>query len=176
MTDKEISVIFNCRRNSITQLLNKHGITNRKSKKENIELRNRISNSLIGRYVGKDNPNYKGYSDEKTIARGIFKTISKRLIRNADYTCSVCGKRGGDMNVHHIYPFSMIFDDFINIFYNGNIETIYDQLISYYPFTNESNLVVVCKECHRKIHSKDNHEPSLQIFLWEGATTIESTQ
>lgn len=148
------------------------GITGRKSKIDNIELRNKISQSLTGRYVGKNNPNYKGYKDEKQIARGVFKTISKKLIRNSDYTCQICGRRGGDLETHHIKPFHVIFEEFLTSTYDGNIDTFYDQIIEYEDFTDETNLIVVCHECHWKIHYSDNHE--LSPYRWESATTIES--
>ena len=148
------------------------GITGRKSKINNIELRNRISQSLIGRYTGENNPNYKGYNDEKQIARGIFKTISKRLIRNSDYTCHICGKRGGDLETHHIKPFHVIFEEFLTSTYNGDIDTFYDQIIRYEDFIDETNLIVVCHNCHWLIHYSDNHE--LSPYRWESATTIES--
>ena len=80
-----------CKRSNITHHLNKAGITNRKSKIDNIELRNRISQSLIGRYVGENNPNYKGYTEEKQIARGIFKTISKENCVNVIIRVNIVG-------------------------------------------------------------------------------------
>lgn len=148
------------------------GITGRKSKINNIELRNKISQSLIGRYTGENNPNYKGYNNEKQIARGIFKIISKRLIRNSNYTCQICGRRGGGLETHHIKPFHVIFEEFLTSTYDGNIDTFYAQIIQYEDFINESNLLVVCHKCHWKIHYSDNHE--LSPYRWESATTIES--
>lgn len=118
MSDAEIARVLGCTRANITHYLNKCGYTNRKSKIENIDLRNRISRSLIGRFTGPNNPNYKGYKNEKWIARGIFKTISKVLIRNVGYTCSICGKHGGTIETHHIKPFSIIFNEFISNKYN----------------------------------------------------------
>ena len=171
MYDKEIADILGCTRSNITIRLRKYGIECRKSKINNLELRNRISNSLIGRYCGDNNPNYKGYSDEKQIARGIFKTISKRLIRNNNYSCANCGVRGGDMETHHIKPFNVIFYEFINSTYDGNIYTLYDQLIKYDDFMNEKNMVVLCKKCHYDVHYSDN--PELSPFRWESATTIQ---
>lgn len=172
LSDNDISKILNCSRSNITIRLNKNGYIGRKSKIDNIELRNRISDTLIGKYTGKNNPNYKGYISEKTIARGIFKTISKKLIRNNNYKCSICNKVGGDLETHHIKPFSIIFEEFINFKYSGDINNFYNEIIEYDDFTNEENLVVICKKCHNEIHYKDN--PDLSPYRWERATTIES--
>lgn len=172
MTDSEIANVMNCTRSNITACLNKLGYNGRKSKIDNIDLRNRISKSLIGRFVGEDNPNYKGYNTEKYIARGIFKTISKRLIRNSGYKCAACGCVGGNLETYHIKPFSIIMDEFFDTVYNGDINTIYYQLMSYDEFTDESNMVVLCEKCHHDVHYSDNHE--LSPYRWESATTIET--
>ncbi len=172
LSDVEISEIMGCSRSNITIILNRAGYTGRRSKIDNIELRNRISKSLIGRYVGEDNPNYKGYTDEKMIARGIFKTFSKRKIRESNYTCAACHKRGGNMETHHIKPFMTILNEFIKIKYDGNIDTIYHQLMNYPDFTDETNMVVLCHDCHHDVHHSDNHE--LSPYRWESATTIEN--
>lgn len=170
--DKEIADILGCRRTNIVKRLNNVGYVDRKGKLDDIELRSRISSSLIGRYVGKENPNYKGYTDEKTIARGIFKTISKRLLRERSYTCEICGKVGGNLETHHIKPFKIIFEEFIAAEYSGCISDLYTEILDYLPFIDETNLLVVCHDCHWKIHYTDNHE--LSPFRWESATTIES--
>ena len=171
LSDKDIARMLGCTRSNITVILNRAGYTGRKSKIDNIELRNKISNSLTGRYTGKNNPNYKGYTDEKKIARGIFKTFSRRKIRECNYTCTSCGKRGGNMETHHIKPFSLIFMDFLSTQYDGDIQTIYNQLMNFPDFVDESNMVVLCRDCHRDVHYSDNHE--LSPYRWESATTIE---
>ena len=170
--DKEIAQILGCTRENIVKRLNKAGFKNRKSKIDDIDLRNRISNSLKGRFVGKDNPNYKGYNDEKTLARGLFKTISKEMLRDCNFTCQICGQHGGDLHTHHIKPFHVIFDEFIRNVYSNNIENFYHEILAYDDFTDKNNLVVVCKKCHYKIHYTDN--PELSPYRWESATTIES--
>ena len=172
--DDEIANLVGCTRSNITIILNRLGYINRKSKVEDIELRNRISNSLIGRYVGENNPNYKGISDITTLARGIFKTYSKQMIRNNDFTCFHCKKRGGNLETHHIKPFSVILSEFISNTYDGNISNIYEQLMNYDDFINEDNLIVLCHSCHHKVHYTDNHE--LSPYRWKSATTIESEQ
>lgn len=170
-TDKEIADKLGCTRHNITSRLNKLGITNRKSKIDNLQLRNQISNSLKGRYLGKDNPNYKGNQNLRQIARGLFKTMSKELLRNQNYTCSICGKYGGELNVHHIKPFNVILDEFINNVYDGRLDTFSEQILKYDDFTNKNNLIVVCKRCHYNIHYTDNCE--LSPYRWKSATTIE---
>ena len=170
--DKEIAQILGCSRENIVKRLNKAGFKNRHSKIDNIALRNRISNSLKGRFTGKDNPNYKGYTDEKTLARGLFKTISKEMIRNCDFSCQICGRHGGNLNTHHIKPFHVIFDDFIKNVYSGNIENFYHEILAYEDFTDKTNLIVVCEDCHKQIHYTDN--PELSPYRWESSTTIES--
>ena len=170
--DKEIAEILGCTRENIVKRLNKAGFKNRKSKIDDIALRNRISASLKGRFVGKDNPNYKGSEDERALARGLFKTISKEMLRDYNYTCQICGQHGGNLNTHHIKPFHVIFDDFIKNVYSGNIENFYHEILAYDDFTNKANLIVVCETCHRKIHYTD--DPELSPYRWESATTIES--
>ena len=171
LTDLEIANELGCTRSNVTIYLNRMGFTNRQSKKDNIELRNKISKSLIGRHTGSNNPNYKGYTDEKTIARGIFKAISKEMIRNNNYTCQHCGKRGGDLETHHIKPFNVIFKEFIQNEYSGNIENLYDEITNYNDFMDKTNMVVLCHDCHFDVHYSDNHE--LSPYRWESATTIE---
>lgn len=171
LTDSEIASELGCTRSNVTIYLNKMGYINRRSKKDNIELCNKISKSLIGRYIGNKNPNYKGYTDEKTISRGIFKTISKRKIRDCNYTCQHCGKRGGDLETHHIKPFNVIFTEFIQNKYSGNIENLYNEITHYDDFMDETNMVVLCHDCHKQVHYSDNHE--LSPYRWESATTIE---
>lgn len=172
--DKEIAVIYGCTRENIVKRLNKAGFTNRKSKIDDITLRNRISTSLKGRYIGENNPNYKGYSDERTLARGLFKTISKEMLRDCNFTCQICGQHGGNLHTHHIKPFSVIFDNFIKNVYSGNIKNFHHEILSYEDFTNKENLIVVCEACHKKIHYTDN--PELSPYRWESATTIESIE
>lgn len=172
--DKEIAQILGCTRENIVKRLNKAGIKNRKSKIDDIALRNRISNSLKGRFIGVNNPNFKGYSDEKTLARGLFKTISREMLRDCDFTCQACGRRGGNLNTHHIKPFSVILDNFIRTAYSGDIKNFYHEILSYDDFTDKNNLIVVCENCHKQIHYTDN--PELSPFRWESATTIESIE
>lgn len=65
LSDQEIAEKLGCTRSNITIRLNKKGIYRGQEKIDNIPLRNKISESLRGRFIGEKNPNYKGYNDEK---------------------------------------------------------------------------------------------------------------
>ena len=168
--DKEIADIVGCKRSNITKRLNQIGLGKNHSKINDLRAREKISKSLIGRYVGESNPNFKGYTDEKTVARGIFKTLSKKKLRESNYTCQHCGKHGGNLETHHIKPFAVIFEEFVNNYYDNNIDNLYVQLMSYPDFIDENNLVVLCKKCHKLVHYSDN--PELSPYRWKSATTI----
>ena len=174
MKDREIAEYFGCDRSNITIRLNKAGIINRKSKIDDIALRNRISESLKGKFIGNKNPNYKGYIDEKTIARGLFKTLSKKVIRERKYTCQICGQHGGNLETHHIKPFNIILKEFLENAYSGNIENFVTELSQWPEFWDENNLLLTCKKCHHNIHYTDN--PDLSPYRWERATTIENIE
>jgi len=93
-------------------------------------------------------------------------------MRNRDYTCEICGQHGGNLNVHHIKPFSLILDEFLHSVYTGNIQDFVHEILQYKDFTSQTNLILVCEKCHREIHYTDN--PDLSPYRWERATTIES--
>ena len=80
-------------------------------------------------------------------------------------------KRGGDLDTHHIKPFKVILDEFLKTEYSGDINNIYNEITRYKDFMNEENMVVLCHDCHTKVHYSDNHE--LSPYRWESATTIE---
>ncbi len=169
--DREIAEILGVSRSAVTQKLNKMGLRGRRDKMKDTKLRSRISKSLIGRFTGEKNANYKGGPrDLKTQARGILKTFTSKILRERGYECAICGDKTGTKNVHHIVPFNKIFQDFEDNVYSGNPETFYDEIMAYKPFTDESNLIVVCEKCHRNLHRKSCAKPNLR----EGATTIES--
>ena len=172
--DSEIADMFGCSRPNITYHLNRNGITNRKSKINNIPLRNKISNTLKGKMIGDKNPNYKGYTTEKQIARGLFKTISNEMIRNSGYHCHICGKKSQVYHTHHIKPFALILNEFLTNVYSGNIDTFTEEILQYFDFINTKNLIVICPECHKQIHYSDN--PELNPYRWKSVTTIENIQ
>lgn len=171
-SDSKIAATLGCSRSNITMRLNKAGIVNRKSKIDNIEVRNKISDSLRGTGLGPNNSAYKGYDGTEDLtqyyknrARGVFKTLAKAKLRNEGTVCCVCGLDTSTVEVHHIKPFQTILDEFLIDAYNGDIDTFSKQLQNYPPFMDPNNLIIVCPTCHSEIHRKDN--PELSRYLQE---------
>ena len=76
---------------------------------------------------------FKGaQSDELKLIRCSSKMSKWRkfVFERDDYTCQICGKRGGNLNAHHIKPFSV------------STELRFDV----------SNGITLCKKCHIKLH------------------------
>ena len=57
---------------------------------------------------GENNPNWKGGVTEKNkLERVRFQqTLQKDIFKRDDYTCQVCGVRGGDLQAGHIRPWA----------------------------------------------------------------------
>lgn len=56
----------------------------------------------------------------------------KDVMEHDNYTCQMCGRRGGDLAVHHLNG------------YHWDVENRY----------NVKNGVTLCEECHKEFHSK----------------------
>ena len=57
---------------------------------------------------GKNNPNWRnGISTEANIVRtsAEYERWKKTVFKRDDFTCQLCGIRGGDLNAHHILSF-----------------------------------------------------------------------
>lgn len=85
-------------------------------------------------FRGDKNPNWKGgtYGTERHRDMGRIEYIQWRryvYIRD-NYTCSICGEKGGKLNAHHIKNWK----DFPELRYNIN------------------NGATLCKSCHKEIH------------------------
>lgn len=86
---------------------------------------------------GHNNPNWKGgrTSQADLIRKSRwYKELVKNVYKRDDFTCTECGKRGGDLNAHHIVPFIEIINDM-------------DKL------KDETNLTTLCVSCHKNTES-----------------------
>lgn len=90
-------------------------------------MENRIRSSC--RQHGIDVNNFQGFSTtEQHIARNNYKykDWKQQVFKRDNYTCQCCGKRGGDLNAHHLYNFS----EYVSLRYDVD------------------NGITFCKECH----------------------------
>ena len=95
----------------------------RKGRQFSKEHRMKISKAL---YKGSQ---YKSFK-EKIRKSWYYKEWRGQVFERDDYTCQVCGKKGGCLEVHHIKPFSSFPELWFDI----------------------DNGLTVCRKCHIKIH------------------------
>lgn len=100
--------------------------------------RNKISNSLKGRFRKHKNPNWKngGIAKFRKIVMGQFEYSEwrKSVYKRDNYICQLCDRPStGNIEAHHIYP--------VNI----KPELIVDV----------NNGITLCKTCHRSIRGKE---------------------
>lgn len=62
-----------------------------------------------------------------------YREWRKNVFKRDDYTCQICGKRGGKLNAHHI------------IRYRNSVENR----------TNIDNGITLCESCHKAVHRKE---------------------
>lgn len=108
-----------------------------------------------GIYKGKGNPNYRNGSKElKVMIRDCAKNkdLIIKILNRDNYTCQLCGQRGGNLQVDHIKEFKTIFDEFLEKYkiYNPIKDKyiLFDLSQKYKPFWDKKNLQVLCKKCN----------------------------
>jgi 5-methylcytosine-specific restriction endonuclease McrA len=130
----------NCHENNILFWLSKHKIKTRtiaEARKIKHWGASGNKNPMFGK-LGRLNPRWDGgHSPERqsAYARYFWKELAKSILKRDDYRCRKCGAGHSGKNtleVHHIKPWSR----FPGLRFEPN------------------NLLTVCKECHKKIHSR----------------------
>lgn len=116
------------------------------------EVINKIKLTTLGKYKGKENPNWKGGITSVTSKiRNSFENKqwrSKVFIRD-DFTCRKCGdKNGGNIEAHHIKSFSILVKEV------KKAMPLFDIITScklYTPMWNIDNGITLCENCHKNI-------------------------
>lgn len=84
-----------------------------------------------------DNRKFPWEKTDKDIRRsGEYSNWRKSVFERDDYTCAICGKRGGELNAHHIKPFAKYPEDRFDV----------------------DNGITLCKECHKQVHKEASVE------------------
>ena len=102
-----------------------------KGKKYPVEASKKISNSMKGKNLGKNNPMWKGGvgSLNQLERRKFRRTIQGLVLERDDYTCQLCDIRGGDLQVDHVQPWA----EYVELRFDMN------------------NCRTLCAKCHYKI-------------------------
>jgi len=107
-----------------------------------------IDNPNYGKGLfGKDNPNYRGginplHDSIRKCAK--YLEWSQWIKEWDNYTCQHCGKYGGDLESHHIIPFSKLVENITSLEEADMNNELYDI----------SNGITYCKECHKLLNYK----------------------
>jgi len=149
---RECAIVFNTGPSIIKDHLNRNGFICRKigehrvgvnpwNKGKSFSDDNRIANGIKnGHYNG-------GVSPIRESIRKVIKKTKRWMVcifERDNYTCRLCGKRGGKLNAHHIWSFANILDWF-------NINTVEEALNNEY-LMSINNGITLCEDCHIKIH------------------------
>ena len=96
------------------------------------EVRKKIKEGQLNYYAKGNHPvNYiDGSSRNRKYRLARWLQTAKEVYERDNYTCQVCGKKGGLLNAHHILPWA------------GNPELAFDK----------DNIITLCVPCHSKIH------------------------
>jgi len=107
------------------------------------------------RLVGKANGMYK--DGRTTLAYSLrhckkYEIWRKAVFERDNYTCQLCKKVGGELEAHHIRPFSIILEEFLKKYSQfspvEDKEILFELGITYKPFWDINNGITLCRECH----------------------------
>jgi len=97
---------------------------------------------------GSGNPNWRGgtYSKYESIRKSAKSDNWRKSVFERDnYTCQHCGdSKGGNLNAHHIIPFSV------------------DKSLRF----DISNGITLCDKCHRKEHKRLSQKRTKQLDIF----------
>lgn len=102
---------------------------------------------------GDKNPNWKGGRDRdfkiRIKASYKYKNWRQDIFIRDDFTCQKCGKKGGELNAHHIKKFNQIIRE---MKLSLPLLEVYEAALIYSPLWNTNNGITYCRECHNKEH------------------------
>ena len=128
--------------------------------------------SSMPKKFGIDNPSWKGgITPITTYLRDLCDEWFTLCKVQANYTCQLTGKKGGELHTHHLYSFSNIVKDghilhdieiknTINDYTDEELIILKEYVLS--KHNNNTNGVVLCKEVHilfHKIYGKGENTP-----------------
>jgi hypothetical protein len=137
-------------------------IKNRDEAKKRINNRYHLTKKLKGIKRGEQHPLWNGLTPLVERIRKCYEYRQWRsdVFTRDNWTCQTCGKRGGDLEAHHLKMFSEIIK-------NNNILTFEDALTCS-ELWNINNGQTLCVDCHKIENSKqmigNKHQKGGDIF------------
>lgn len=118
-------------------------------------IKKKIKNKELIYKTGSDHHSWKGNRPNDKIIRTRLKWWRKESLEKSNFTCSKCNKKGGFLEVHHIFPLRDIIKNAIN----NEEKKLSDYIVETEEFEQLINLIcdfhknndiglVLCKTCH----------------------------
>ena len=138
--------------NQLQALLNAN-----KNKKQCLITRLKRGFALRGKRAGAKCNLWKGGKNPfRIILRDLSDSFRwrKHIFERDDYTCCHCRTKGGYLEAHHLKPFSVLIDEFLERYSHLSIlndkALLVDLAQRHEPFWNIDNGITLCKSCHTK--------------------------
>lgn len=155
------------------------GVVRRSMKKFGLRTKTNAE-SKIGQMIGSSHPNWKGgITPLNLLLREYFHiNLAPEISKRDGYACQICGASHVVLHVHHIRHFCDIVKDICDenktLDPDNEIDrsVLYKIIINDPRFTDKSNLITVCANCHRNILHKKDKTISSQASQEEGSETI----
>lgn len=138
---------------------------------------NRCYPCSMKKHSGSGHHNWKGgVASLRSLVHILLKPVwIDPILKRDDYTCRFCGKRGGDMEVHHIYSYRKIRDEVIKANPTVNLRTFEGKKEIALKIVMAHKLaygITLCVTCHAEVTyekrgelletpERDNQQPSL---------------
>jgi len=129
-----------------------------KKMKETIKAR--VASGELTYKRGSDRKNWKGGTSRsiKNYIRISLKPWRKKMLSDANYTCTRCGKIGGTLHIHHKESFSEIVEniahelniDIHNLQFRSDEYNILEERVVEYHNNNDIG-IVLCTDCHDEV-------------------------
>lgn len=121
----------------------------------------KMKKSHLGMYIGEKSPNWRG--GKVSLTKGIrysykYKEWRDAVFNRDNFTCLVCGIRGGELNADH-YP-----KLFSEIFRENNINSL-EEAYRCEEFWDINNGRTLCVPCHRKYGKKRPDTKKINYYL-----------
>jgi hypothetical protein len=112
---------------------------------------------------GENHHNWRGgVSELRSIVHCLLKPLWIYPIMQRDnYTCQICNKRGGDLEVHHLRPYHSIRDRVLNNNPHLNIDNFEDRKRAALLIVEDHELddgITLCARCHYELHNQNRGE------------------